>query len=132
MVALHAVLSHWGEAGFNAHIAAMRAEYRRRLAMTLRAADAHLTGLAKWTVVTAGMFLWLDLTPSRVCDASMLMPALREHRVLTIPSVVFSPTGKTSPHMRISFSVATDSDIATGISRLAKVLVDHKAASPAG
>lgn len=132
MVVLHALLAHWGEAGFDAHVAAVRAEYARRLAVTLRAADAHLKGLAAWTAPKAGMFLWLDLAPSRVRDASALMPALREHRVLTIPSVVFSPAGATSAHMRISFSVATDGELGEGIARLARVLGEHKAASPAG
>lgn len=132
MVALHALLHHWGESGFNEHVARVRTEYARRLRVLLGACDAHLKGLATWAAPKAGMFLWLDLSPSRVHDASVLMPALREHRVLTIPSVVFSPSGQPSPHMRISFSAASDGDLSSGVGRLARLLVEHKAASPAG
>jgi DNA-binding transcriptional MocR family regulator len=132
MVALHALLEQWGEAGLHAHLSAMRGEYRRRMAVVLRAADCHLKGLASWKQPRAGMFLWLDLSPSRVADASVLMPALREQRVLTIPSVLFSPVGRPSAHMRISFSVASDADLTQGVSRLAAVLREHRDASPAG
>jgi len=126
MAALHALLEHWGEAGLHAHIERMRTEYRRRLHVILGAADKHLAGLASWRAPKAGMFLFLDLSPSGVEDSTKLLPMLREHRVLTIPSAVFSPSGTPSPHMRISFSQASDDDIAKGISRLGALLREHK------
>jgi len=131
MAALHEILVHWGEEGLNSHIASTRSEYRRRMHVMLAAVESRLKGLAHWTPPKAGMFLFLDLSPSGVTDSTTLMDKLREHRVLTIPSKVFSPVGRASPHMRVSFSMATDEDMGKGIARLAALLEDcrvHRAA----
>jgi DNA-binding transcriptional MocR family regulator len=57
MVALHAMLTHWGDDGLDRHIEGVRAEYRRRMRVMLDAADAELEGLAIWTRPAVGMFV---------------------------------------------------------------------------
>mmetsp|Transcript_21260 Transcript_21260/g.71518 ORF Transcript_21260/g.71518 Transcript_21260/m.71518 type:complete len:299 (-) Transcript_21260:134-1030(-) len=126
MVALHAILEHWGEAGLHAHVARVRGEYRRRMRVMAAAADEHLGGLAKWSVPKAGMFLFLDLSPSGVSDSREIMAALRDHRVLAIPSAVFSPEGEASPHLRLSFSQASDEGMRKGVARLGALLRARK------
>lgn len=132
MVALHAMLTHWGDDGLDRHIEGVRAEYRRRMRVMLDAADAELEGLATWTRPAVGMFVWCDLTPSRVADASVLMPALKAHRVLTIPATSFSPACKPDPHMRLTFACASDKEMILGVQRLAAVLREHREFAPAG
>jgi DNA-binding transcriptional MocR family regulator len=51
-------LAHLGPAGVDAHFRDVALFYARRRDALLTAATKHLTGLARWTTPSAGMFIW--------------------------------------------------------------------------
>ncbi|KAK3256663.1 hypothetical protein CYMTET_34208 [Cymbomonas tetramitiformis] len=122
-VTLHHLLTQWGDAGLRLHLQSLRQEYQRRRGVLLAAMDEHLTGLAKWTVPRAGMFVWVTLLRGSD-DSADLMPDLLHHKVLIVPGKFFSPCGAGTPSARISFSSATDDQMQEGIRRLGKLLKD--------
>ena len=70
-VTVGAVLTHMGHAGFEQHIQGLQEQYARRAAIIMSAMDRHLTGLADWAPVEAGMFLWVKLRGFE--DASQIL-----------------------------------------------------------
>lgn len=57
-----------GVDGFLAHSRAVAKFYADRRAKFEAAAHKHLDGLATWVSPVAGMFLWIDLSPSGITD----------------------------------------------------------------
>ena len=119
---------HEGDAtvGFEARMAEVAQFYEARGAAFAASAERHLTGLARWTVPTAGMFVWLELLG--VDDSHAL---ITEHavsaKVLLVPGTSFMPCGSPSPYVRAAFSTATPDDIDEALRRLAGLLVRMRA-----
>ena len=133
------LLSAWGDAGLDAHLRRAQAEYAWRAAAALAAAQRELAGVAEWTPPSAGMFLWVRLLG--VEDAAEVWAALREAKVVVCPGSVMrccppgavsavgaaAPAGPlASPFLRISFSCASEAELAEGIARLGHVLHAHR------
>ena len=49
----------------------------------MQACDEHLTGLAEWAPVQAGMFVWLKLKGFE--DATQIVPDLQDAKVVVVP-----------------------------------------------
>jgi DNA-binding transcriptional MocR family regulator len=84
------LLAAWGTPGLHAHACTLQAEYARRAAALMAAAQKHLGGsggdggapgapLATWAPPRAGMFLWTRLGCG-VEDAEALQPFLKEFK----------------------------------------------------
>ncbi|KXZ51817.1 hypothetical protein GPECTOR_11g258 [Gonium pectorale] len=98
----------------------LRALYAARADSAHRAASEHLSGLAEWRPVRAGMFMWLQLTG--VPDVSAILDDLVAAKVVVVPGSMFATTGLPvgGPHLRLSFAGATPEVLAEGLRRLAE------------
>lgn len=119
---------HAGDAvaGFEVRMAEVAAFYQSRCQAFAAAAERHLTGLATWTVPSAGMFVWLELLG--IADTHAL---ITEHavsaKVLLVPGVSFMPCGSASPYVRAAFSTATAEEMDEALHRLAVLLRQMRA-----
>lgn len=119
---------HGGDAvaGFAAHMRGVADFYRQRRDVFVTSAERHLSGLAEWSVPSAGMFVWLKLLG--VDDAHAL---ITEHavaaKVLFVPGSSFMPCGSPSSHVRAAYSTATPEQIDEALSRLAALLKKARA-----
>lgn len=87
-VVMGAILQQLGHEGFEAHIKDVQEQYSRRAGIITAAAEKHLTGLAEWSPITAGMFMWLKLLGFE--DASQILPVLQEAKVVVVPGELLS------------------------------------------
>jgi kynurenine/2-aminoadipate aminotransferase len=84
-----ATLDSWGDAGLDAHLRRLQAEYARRCAVLCRAAAQELGGgLAEWQVPRAGMFLWVKI--NGIEDSTEVWEALRDAKIIVCPGKVMA------------------------------------------
>jgi DNA-binding transcriptional MocR family regulator len=129
-----AMLGAWGDAGLEAHLRRVQAEYARRAATAAAAAARELGGVADWAVPRAGMFLWVRLVG--VEDAGEVWQELRRAKVVCCPGGVMHCSGgrageraAPSPFLRISYSAASEAELEEGFARLGRVLRQRRASS---
>ena len=72
------MLNHWGRDGFHRHLQNVQAEYHRRRALTLKAIEDYLTGIATWIVPDAGMFFWIKIHNEE--DTTEMIADLMDHK----------------------------------------------------
>jgi aromatic amino acid aminotransferase I len=142
-------LAAWGEAGLDAHLRQIQAEYARRCAVLCRAAARELSGgLAEWHVPRAGMFLWVKI--NGVEDAVEVWDALHDAKVIVCPGRVMAAAAGggggsfrqvdnahidqsagvvgnevKSPFVRVAFSSVDSAGLKEGMKRLGSVLRKH-------
>jgi 2-aminoadipate transaminase len=120
----HRVASAYLEAGeLPAHLALLRAEYRRRRDAMLEALRAHLPPEIRWNHPTSGMFLWLDL-PEGFDAAELLRTAVERERVAFTPGVAFC-AGDPLPGrrcLRLCFASQPPERIEEGVRRLGRAI----------
>lgn len=106
-----------------AHVAALRAEYRRRRDAMLDALAAHFPPTARWNCPSSGMFIWVTLPPA-VDAAALLEVAIEREQVAFIPGLNFCVGERrhAASCMRLNFSNSSPERIEEGIARLARVL----------
>jgi 2-aminoadipate transaminase len=103
------------------HLAALRAEYRRRKIALQRALREELAGLgASWTDPQGGFFLWLDLPPD--IDTEELFPVALDEGVAYIPGPAFSIGGRFTSSLRLAFSAEPPDRAREGVRRLARAI----------
>lgn len=69
MIALK-ILQHWGVSGFIANAYETARFYEKKRTWFEPLAHQHLDGLAVWQSPLAGLFLWIDCSPSGVLDSN--------------------------------------------------------------
>ena len=98
------LLEKWGEAGWDAHVAKVKAFYSERRDKFLHYCEKHLTGLAEWAEPRAGMFVWF--TFPKVPDTfDLIMNKAKEEKVLLVPGQGFFADNKVSNTCRASYSL---------------------------
>src|SRR5215212_3573571 len=103
----------------DAHLAALRAEYRRRKVALQQALGDELNDLdARWTDPEGGFFLWLDLPPE--IDTEELFPIALEEGVAFVPGPAFSIGGHFANAVRLAFSAEAPARAREGVWRLAR------------
>lgn len=126
-----ATLQTWGSVGLDAHLRRIQVEYAARCAALLAAAKRELTGLAEWRAPDGGMFLWVKLLCG-VEDSTEVWEALRDAKVVVCPGRAMhcagDDVGVKCPYVRVSFSAASEAELAEGMARLGAVLRQHAAA----
>lgn len=124
----HSLLSHWGIEGFLSHSRAVSEFYRERRDKFEAAAKKELGDLATWVSPVAGMFLWIDLSPGGIEDSySLIRNEALAKGVLAVPGAAFYPSGRKSPHVRVSFSVIDlEDETPEGFRRLASAIHDKR------
>ena len=145
--ALLALLEHWGEDGFERHIAYLQSYYIQRRDAILRAMDKHLrnseTGaaqdnddhddsddrpVARWSHPNAGMFVWIEVPGA---DTDGLIDLLMSEKVAVIPGSGFYAglTPGPCPFFRATFAELDVEAYDEAIARLARVLKRAEVAS---
>ena len=128
-----ALLSKWGEEGFDEHVESVVALYRAQRDAALRSCEKHLDGLATWTSPSAGMFLWISIEG---CEdtASLVRDELGPAKVLMVPGESFTSTENAcerasedevrpnSSFVRASYSTASPEDMDAAFARLGALL----------
>ena len=106
---------------FDDHVATLRRTYSARRDRMLAALEHHMPEGVSWTRPDGGMFIWLTL-PKHMDGAELLARAVRDYRVAFVPGGAFYADGSGRNHLRLSFSLADDATIDTGIARLGELL----------
>ncbi|OCF56309.1 tryptophan aminotransferase [Kwoniella mangroviensis CBS 10435] len=124
------LMQHWGIDGFLAHGRSVAKLYAERRAEFEAIAHKYLDGLATWVSPVAGMFLWVDLSPSGIRDSyDLIRHEALAKGVLGVPGMAFYPSGRKSPNVRLSFSIVDlDQDTELGFARLAEAIKDKQKA----
>jgi len=99
--------------------------YRGKRDAMLEGLETHLAGVATWSRPQGGLFVWVRLP--KEFDTIQLLEAARAAGVTYLPGTNFSPEGKGSNYLRLSFAYLSPEKIREGIEVLARVL---KAAQP--
>jgi 2-aminoadipate transaminase len=113
------LLEEYGRRGLlDEQIERARELYRSRCEAMMAALSAHLEGRVEWTRPRGGFFTWLTLPT----DAVELARRAFEAKVAFVPGAPFFPDGRGERNARLSFSCATEDEIAVGVERLASLL----------
>ncbi len=101
----------------------IRRIYGRKLEVMLKALEKHMPKGVKWSKPKGGLFLWIEL-PKKM-SANDLFPKAVKNKVAYVVGSAFHCNGKGQNTMRINFSYSSEQQIAEGIQRLAKMLVEN-------
>jgi len=101
----------------------IRRIYGRKLEVMLKALEQHMPKGVKWSKPKGGIFLWIEL-PEKM-SANDLFPKAVKNKVAYVVGSAFHCNGKGQNTMGINFSYSSEQQIAEGIQRLAKMLVEN-------
>ncbi len=103
-------------ADLDAHVAGVRAEYRRRRDALLGGLGDALPAGSTFNRPDGGMFVWARLPEGH--DAARLLRAALEHDVAFVPGHPFFASAPDPRTLRLSFTTHVARDIAEGLARL--------------
>ena len=106
---------------FDDHVANLRVVYRGRRDHMLAKLAEHMPDGVTWTKPEGGMFIWITL-PRDMDGADLLAKSLKSQRVAFVPGRAFHADGSGGNTIRLSFSLADEVTIATGIRKLGALL----------
>jgi len=106
---------------FDEHTEKLRRTYRGRRDAMLAALEEQMPKGVSWTRPEGGMFIWVTL-PEGMDATALLAQALKEQRVAFVPGQAFYADRSNANTLRLSFSLASDSQIAAGITRLGEAI----------
>jgi DNA-binding transcriptional MocR family regulator len=115
------VMHRLADTVYDAQVAQARAHYRCRRDAMLTALQAHMPSGVTWTRPGGGLFVWVRL-PEAIDAATLLDRAVKEAGVAFVPGNAFFHDGRGRNTLRLSYSLAGESEIADGIARLAKLI----------
>jgi len=125
----HILARYLEEADSPAHIARLRAEYKRRKDAMLEALTREFPPEVSWSMPEGGMFLWLQL-PEGVDAASLLDDAVAK-KVAFVPGKPFFVGEGGDNTMRLNFSNSSPALIDEAIKRLARLIKPRLSCSSA-
>ena len=97
-----------------------RAHYRTRRDAMLSALERHMPDGVTWTRPKGGLFVWMRLPEG--AEAASLLERSVQAGVAFVPGGAFFHDGRGRNTLRLSYSLACETDIETGIARLARLL----------
>ena len=115
------VMHRLAESAYDRQVALARERYRTRRDRMLAALARHMPKGVTWTTPEGGLFVWLKL-PARVDGAELLKRSVDTARVAFVPGRAFFADGTGADTIRLSFSLAGEEEIETGIARLAGIV----------
>ncbi|MCD8055826.1 MAG: PLP-dependent aminotransferase family protein [Clostridiales bacterium] len=105
------------EYDLDAHIADIRALYRHKAGLMLSELDHHMPECVSFTRPEGGLFIWVTLPDG--LDSSSVVSAALERKVAVVPGTAFNcDVTAPSSSFRLNYSMPSDEEIVTGISRL--------------
>ncbi|NNE51470.1 MAG: PLP-dependent aminotransferase family protein [Sulfitobacter sp.] len=114
-------INHVARSIFETHTAKLRDTYKARRDAMLTALETHMPDGVSWTRPDGGMFIWLTL-PRGMDGGALLRSALARQRVAFVPGQAFFADRSNANTLRLSFSLANDTQIDAGIARLADAI----------
>jgi DNA-binding transcriptional MocR family regulator len=115
------VMHRLAESVFERQVVAARAHYRRRRDRLLAALARQMPQGCQWSEPEGGLFIWLRL-PNAMDSAQLLGRAVEEAGVAFVPGAAFHFDGSGHDYLRLSYSLASEAEIDTGIARLAALI----------
>ena len=97
---------------------ASRALYAHKWTLVREALERFMPAVVEWTSPRGGFFTWVTLP----VDATEVARRAAERSVGVVPGALFYADGSGQDKLRLSFSMVDESQIATGIERLASSL----------
>lgn len=116
------LLTAWGYEKLLSHFDFIRAYYKARRDCTLAAMERHLTGLAEWTVPSAGMFMWIKVHGIRDVYEMLTSRGLKKNVIFTPGHAFMVDSSEPCNYVRASFSKASPSNIDTAFRLLAELI----------
>lgn len=105
-----------------AHLADIRAIYKRKRDLMMRSMEAEFPKELKYTYPEGGFFTWVTL-PETVDEREVFRAGL-EKQVAFVPGNAFYANSGPFNHIRLSFSTSSDEEIVEGIKRIGAILRD--------
>lgn len=102
---------------FTDHTAKLRKTYAGRRDRMLAALSTHMPEGVSWTKPEGGMFIWVTL-PKSMDGGALLQEALSTQKVAFVPGQAFFADRSGANTLRLSFSLANDTQIDEGMRRL--------------
>ena len=102
---------------FADHTRMLRETYSARRDSMLEALETFMPDGVSWTKPEGGMFVWLTL-PKHLDGGDLLRTSLETQRVAFVPGQAFFADRSGANTLRLSFSLADDTQIREGIKRL--------------
>ena len=105
----------------DAHIATIRAIYRRKAGVMLDALEKYMPKCVTWTKPEGGLFLWCTL-PENIELSAFVKKAL-ERFVAVVPGTAFNPDETASSNsFRLTYATPTDEQIVEGVKILGELV----------
>jgi 2-aminoadipate transaminase len=114
------VAADWVPEHLDEHIETLKGIYGGRREVMLNSLEEYMPAGCTWTHPDGGFFVWVTL-PEGI-DVARLRPMARERGVEFLPGATCYTDGSGANQMRLSFSFATEEQIAEGIRILADVI----------
>jgi DNA-binding transcriptional MocR family regulator len=115
------VMHRVAEAVFERQVTAARARYRGRRDRLLAALAREMPKGCQWSEPEGGLFVWLRL-PNGLDSAHLLGRAVEEAGVAFVPGAAFYFNRSGHDYLRLSYSLASEAAIDTGMARLAALI----------
>ncbi len=105
----------------DAHIAGIRALYKRKSALMLKTLDENMPSVVRYTRPEGGLFLWCTL-PDGIALDGFVQSAL-ERFVAVVPGTAFNcDESAPSQSFRLTYATPTDEQIVTGVKILSEIV----------
>jgi DNA-binding transcriptional MocR family regulator len=115
------VMHRLAETVFERQVVAARAHYRRRRDRLLAALARQMPKGCEWSEPEGGLFVWLRL-PNGIDSTQLLGRAVEEAGVAFVPGAAFYFDRSGQDYLRLSYSLASEAEIDTGMARLATLI----------
>ena len=113
------------ECDLGAHIEKIRALYRHKSSLMLKALDEYMPADVKFTRPQGGIFLWCSLPEGY--ELSEFVKRCSEKNVFVVPGTAFLPDeSEPTRSFRLNYSMPSDEEIERGIKLLAQVVEEMR------
>lgn len=113
------------ECDLEAHIEKIRALYRHKSSLMLKALDEYMPADVKFTRPQGGIFLWCSLPEGY--ELSEFVKRCLEKNVFVVPGTAFLPDeSEPTRSFRLNYSMPSDEEIERGIKLLAQVVEEMR------
>lgn len=113
------------ECDLEAHIEKIRALYRHKSSLMLKALDEYMPADVKFTRPQGGIFLWCSLPEGY--ELSEFVSRCSEKNVFVVPGTAFLPDeSEPTRSFRLNYSMPSDEEIERGIKLLAEVIEEMR------
>ncbi|MED3787974.1 PLP-dependent aminotransferase family protein [Peribacillus frigoritolerans] len=114
----HLVAEWLANGQYSKHLEWLRQKLKERRDFTLTLLNQYFKGLAEWQIPQGGFYIWLKLCKP-IVNPNLFKQAIKEN-ILLNPGYIYEPNNHT--HIRLSYSYASEEQLAYGIQTLSKII----------